>query len=195
MTAVALPHRTDRSARTRAAEAVTDTDSRAADESTSLVVRRVNLRPVASIAFIVLLGAAVLGVGAAVAIWTILHHLGVVDHVERLMVDLGFDTFQLRGEPLLRAVAIGAALTVVAGTVVVVLATALFNLVSRLVGGLSMRVVQRPLARRRSPRPQQPEPVSPVNLRVVSGTSTLQCSTGTRTESALPGSGAQPRRS
>ncbi|HEX2062844.1 MAG TPA: DUF3566 domain-containing protein [Acidimicrobiales bacterium] len=147
MTSVAVPHLDTRCARAVAASVSTDAGAKEPDEATSLVIRRVNLWPVTVLAFVFLLAAAALAVGAGVVTWIVLNRLGFVDHVERLMVDIGFETFDLRGEPLLRALAIGAGSAVVVGTFLVVLATAVFNLFNRLVGGLSLRIAERPPAR------------------------------------------------
>jgi hypothetical protein len=147
MTSVALPQLRSRCAHATNAAVATDTEIQAAGDGTrSLVVRRVNLRPVAALALVFLIATGVLAVGAAMVTWMILDHMGLVDHVERLMVDLGFETFDLHGGPLLRVLAIVAGSAVVAGTLLAVVAAAVFNLVNGLVGGLSVRVAERPSA-------------------------------------------------
>lgn len=147
MTSVAVPHVDTRCARAVTASVATDAGAREPADTRSLVIRRVNLWPVTVLAFVFLLAAAALSVAAATGAWLALNRLGFVDHVERFMVEVGFETFELRGEPLLRVLAIGAGSAVVVGTLLVVLATAVFNLFNRLVGGLSLRVAERPPSR------------------------------------------------
>ncbi len=149
MSSLVVPPLTTRSVRDPSAAVAT-----AGAAATTLVLKKVKLRPVAAAAFTFLLAAAALAVGAAILAWTVLNRVGLVDHFEGLMVDLGFETFELHGEPLLRVLLLGAGVAVLAGTVVVVVATALFNLVNRLVGGISLRVVERgprPAATREPP--------------------------------------------
>jgi Transmembrane domain of unknown function (DUF3566) len=73
-----------------------------------------------------------------VAAWMLADSAGLVAHVERLMVDLGFETFEFKPAQLLRAALVVAALAVVIGTLVAVLTATIFNIVSRITGGLEL---------------------------------------------------------
>lgn len=131
----------------------TTVDTERVEVPASVVIRRINLRPVAAFAFTFLLVVAILVVGAAIATWMILERAGAIDHMERLIVDLGFETFQIEPAPLLHILVLGAGAAVVVGTVLAVLAAVVFNLVNRFVGGISLSIVERFGRERRQRRP------------------------------------------
>ena len=78
---------------------------------------------------------------AAAALWAVASAFGVVGEVEGFMDDLGFEGFQFISGTLFRAgVLIGLAAVAIL-TVVTVLAAALYNLFSDLVGGVEITLV------------------------------------------------------
>ena len=86
---------------------------------------------------------------AAIILWRIAASTGAIGHVESFMAQLLADqSFVLDGGVLLRAAAITGVVLVVAGTGFVVLLVLLFNLVSELMGGVRLSVIEVETARR-----------------------------------------------
>ncbi len=94
---------------------------------------------------------------AAVLLWLAATATGLRDNVEKVIADLiASGKFHFVGWELFRAGAVGGAMLVVLGTTANVLLAVLYNLISDLVGGMSIVVEERsvPRARReRAPRP------------------------------------------
>lgn len=134
----AVRHRATR----RAAVTAVTADASTPVPSGMLVVRFLRVRSVAAFSFVLLLSTAALGVAAAVVAWHLAARWGIVADVERLMVELGFETFELRPHQLLDVVLVVAAAGVVVGTIVAVVAAVVFNLVSWLTGGIEVTTRQ-----------------------------------------------------
>lgn len=81
--------------------------------------------------FLILLVAAVLLWGAATSI-------GVVGNIESFMDSIGFEDFTFEPPVLLRGVALGGAVLVLAGTLGNVVMALLYNLISEVVGGIKV---------------------------------------------------------
>jgi uncharacterized membrane protein len=91
---------------------------------------------------VILVAGALLWAGASAA--------GVVGNIENFMVDIGFEDFKFEPGQLLSGVALGGLVLVVAGTFANVLMTALFNLMSDVVGGLRLTLQADPDQPRRT---------------------------------------------
>ena len=79
---------------------------------------------------------------------------GVIDKVESFIEDLGaFETFEFEPDQLLQATALGGAVLAVLATGLVALGAVLFNLISDLVGGIRLTVIEED--------PAPPAPVKP----------------------------------
>jgi hypothetical protein len=87
-----------------------------------------------SLAFSICMVAVVASAG--VIIWAVAAALGVLDNVEGFVTDLGFDDFTLHGGAMLRALVVGGVLASVAASVMALVLTSMFNLLSDLTGGV-----------------------------------------------------------
>lgn len=88
---------------------------------------------------------------AGVLLWNVANATGTVDNVERFMESFGWDTFQFHGGELFHQAWILGLFAVVGMTGVAVLGVTTFNLITDLVGGITMTVLE---------GPQEPEKVS-----------------------------------
>ena len=89
-------------------------------------------------------------------LWRVAVSSGVIDNIEGFINDiLVLDNFTFNGDELFRAYAVGGLLMVLVATGFTVLATVLFNLISDLIGGVRVTVIQEETA-----RPNQPPPGS-----------------------------------
>jgi len=79
---------------------------------------------------------------AGVILWAVASAAGSIDNIESFVEDIGFKDFQLEGGMLLRGFAIGGAVLAVAGTFFVVLMGVLFNLLSDVVGGIRITMIE-----------------------------------------------------
>ncbi len=98
---------------------------------------------------------------AGVILWNIARQAGTIDDLQNLFKDLGlFETFTFEGDTIFRAAALGGLVLVIAGTGVNVLFAVLFNLISDLVGGIRITVIEEETA-----RPVASGPVLPAGAR------------------------------
>lgn len=80
---------------------------------------------------------------AGVLLWNAAASTGLVDNIESFVEELfGFETFQFEPNQMLRASALVGLVMVVAGTATNVLLAVLFNLISDLVGGIRVTVIE-----------------------------------------------------
>jgi hypothetical protein len=91
---------------------------------------------------------------AGTLLWLGASAVGVVGNIENFMVDIGFENFKFIPSKLLGGVALGGLVLVVAGTCANVLMTALFNLMSDIVGGLKL-TLQEDVETARLPDPEK----------------------------------------
>ncbi len=86
---------------------------------------------------------------------------GLIENVENFVVDLGvFDTFAFDGDTIFQAAAIGGFVLSVAWAAGIVLTVVLFNLISDLVGGIRISVIEEETAfQPGDPSPNGPDPV------------------------------------
>ena len=90
---------------------------------------------------------------AGVLLWSVVVSSGIVDKVENFIVEvLGLDSFEFNAGLIFRGYALGGLVLVVAGTALNVLFCVLFNLISDLVGGLRVTVLEEETARFRPTR-------------------------------------------
>lgn len=109
------------------------------------IVRRVDAWSVLKIAFIFYLCLYVVGMVATVLLWKVAADAGVIDNIESFIKDLGaFQTFEFDPDKLLQGAAIGGAVLAVLATGLTALGAVLFNLISDLVGGIRMTMIEEP---------------------------------------------------
>ncbi len=93
---------------------------------------------------------------AGVILWRFAVTAGTVDNVENFIKELfALETFTFNPDQIFRASALGGLVMVVAGSGFTVLMAVLFNLISDLIGGVRMTVVEEETAR---PRPKRTRP-------------------------------------
>lgn len=81
-------------------------------------------------------------------LWKVASESGLIDNIETFIADIfAYREFTLEGRALFRAYAIGGLFMVLASTVFATLSAMLFNLISDLVGGIRMTVIQEETAR------------------------------------------------
>ncbi len=86
---------------------------------------------------------------AGVILWNIASQSGTIDNLESLVEELGsFETFRFEGDTVFRASALAGLILVITGTGLNVLLAVLFNLISDLVGGLRLTVIEEKTVRR-----------------------------------------------
>ena len=121
------------------------------------VVRHLDPWSVLKVSLIFYLCGYIVTMVAGVLLWNIAERADMIEKLEGVVEDLGaFESFELLPDVILqRALLIGAILTVVA-TGLTVLAAVLFNLISDLVGGIRIVVLEEETAR---PLPKRPTPV------------------------------------
>jgi hypothetical protein len=131
------------------------------------VVRRFDAWSVLKVSLVFYLCLYVVAMVAGILLWNVSARVGVIDNIEGFVIKMGaFKTFEFEPKLILEGTAlIGAALVVVA-TGLTVLAAILFNLISDLVGGIRMTVIEedgaRPIGRPpRPPKAKKPKAAKP----------------------------------
>jgi hypothetical protein len=120
------------------AEAVTTQSAR----TSNVVLRRVDPWSVFKLSLVFYLCVCLVLLIAGVVLWLGASAAGVVGNVEGFFQDAGFDGFTFSSGALLRGFALGGLILVVAGTVANLLLATLFNLMSDVVGGVRVTLVE-----------------------------------------------------
>jgi hypothetical protein len=80
---------------------------------------------------------------AGVLLWLLAGQLSIIDNIEQFMGEmLSVDDFQFAGSTMLRVAAIGGITVVVLGTLANVLLAVLYNLISDVVGGIELTLLE-----------------------------------------------------
>jgi hypothetical protein len=121
------------------------------------VVRKVDSWTVLRLSFLFCLSMLIIVLVAGVLLWAAATRLGVFGDVSKFMRSIGFENFRFRGGVILRASILGGLVLVVLGSGGSVLAALLYNLVSDVVGGIEVIVLEEEVAPRPvAARPQRP---------------------------------------
>lgn len=83
---------------------------------------------------------------AAVLLWNVAHTTGTVDNIERFLESFGWETFTFDGAQLFRALWVAGLFGTAALTGLAVLAATVFNLITDLVGGVQLTVLEEEVA-------------------------------------------------
>jgi hypothetical protein len=118
--------------------------------TTRVVLRKLDAWTVLKLSLVYYLALFVVILVAGALLWAGASAAGVVGNIENFMVDIGFEDFKFEPGQLLSGVALGGLVLVVAGTFANVLMTALFNLMSDVVGGLRLTLQEDPDQPRRT---------------------------------------------
>ena len=79
---------------------------------------------------------------ALVLLWSVASATGTIDNIQQFMKSFGWESFQFKGGQLFFNVMILGLLGVVLGTALWVLAATIFNLITDLVGGIRVTVLE-----------------------------------------------------
>jgi hypothetical protein len=109
------------------------------------ILRRIDPWSVLKLSFIFFACMYAVIVVSSLLVWRAAVSAGVVDDVEGFVVDLGFNDFQFAPEQMLRALLYGGAGMIIVATFLAVLITVLFNLISDLVGGIRVSMIEQQL--------------------------------------------------
>ena len=83
---------------------------------------------------------------ALVLLWSVASATGTIDNIQQFMKSFGWESFQFKGGQLFVNVMILGLLGVVLGTALWVLAATIFNLITDLVGGIRVTVLEEEVA-------------------------------------------------
>lgn len=123
------------------------------------VVRRIDTWSVLKVSALFFFTFTLVLVLAGVLLWTAGSVLGAVESVEGFMQAIGFEDFQFVGTQLLRGFIAAGLVIVVLGTGFSVLMAVVYNLISDLVGGIQLTVLEEDTRPVRAPAPaRQPAP-------------------------------------
>lgn len=109
------------------------------------ILRRVDPWSVLKVAFIFSICMYGVIIVSSLLVWRAAVGAGVVDDIESFVVDLGFNDFEFVPEQMFRALLYGGAVAIFVATFLAVLGTVLFNLISDLVGGIRLSMVEQQL--------------------------------------------------
>ena len=102
---------------------------------------------------------------ASVLLWSAAVSSGTIDNIESFIEELfALETFEFDADQIFRAYALGGLVMVVASTGFTVLLAVLFNLISDLMGGVRVTVVEEETARPRPRRSVESVPVTGASL-------------------------------
>lgn len=109
------------------------------------IVRRLDAWSVLKVSFIFYSCIYIVSMVAIVLLWNLASGAGVIDNIESFIEDLGaFETFRFDADRLLQGTALGGAVLALLATGLTALGSVLFNLISDLVGGIRMTVIEEP---------------------------------------------------
>ena len=106
------------------------------------VVRRVDPWSVLKVSILFWLSMVVVLLVGAIVLWSVAQASGAVGKIESFAEQLGFTDFRFRGSEIFKLALFGGLLFVVAGTVFTTILAFLYNLVSDLVGGIEVVVME-----------------------------------------------------
>ncbi|MBU6316006.1 MAG: DUF3566 domain-containing protein [Acidobacteria bacterium] len=118
------------------------------------VVRHVDTWSVFKVALVFSLFMYAVCLTAGVLLWQVAQNTGTVDNIERFFETFGWQTFELKGGELYHNAWVGGLFLVVGLTGLLVLAATLFNLITDLVGGIRVSVLEEEVVER-EPRPRR----------------------------------------
>jgi hypothetical protein len=112
------------------------------------VVRHVDAWTVLKVSLLFYLCSYVIGLVSGVILWNIADRAGYIEKVEGFIEDLfAYETFEFLPGTLFTAVALGGAILAIVATGLTALGAVLFNLISDLVGGVRLTMVELPGAK------------------------------------------------
>jgi hypothetical protein len=113
-------------------------------ERRAVVLRRIDLWSALKVSLALYLSIFVVFLAGSVVVWIAARQAGLLANVEHLVEDLGFadnGTFHLKGPEILKMTAVIGPIVVVLGSLATVAGVAVFNVMSRLFGGIEVTVI------------------------------------------------------
>jgi hypothetical protein len=112
------------------------------------VVRHIDAWTVLKVSLLFYLCSYVIGLVAGVILWNVADRAGFIEKIEGFVEDLfAYETFEFLPGTLFTAVALGGAILAIVATGLTALGAVLFNLISDLVGGVRLTMVELPGAK------------------------------------------------
>jgi hypothetical protein len=117
------------------------------------VIRKLDTWSVLKVSVLFYLSLVLVVVLAGVLLWLVGSTVGAIDNVEKFMRAIGFENFRFVGSQLLRGAVGAGVVLVVMGTGLTVLISVIYNLISDVVGGIQLTVLEEePAIRSSRPR-------------------------------------------
>ncbi|MCB1270281.1 MAG: DUF3566 domain-containing protein [Microthrixaceae bacterium] len=112
------------------------------------LVRHIDPWSILKLALLMCLCLWVVGLIAAVVVWSVANNTGALDSLERFFNEsLQLEDFQLSGDVLFRQFGLISLLCALGTTATIVVATLVFNLISDIIGGVWISVIEEETAR------------------------------------------------
>jgi hypothetical protein len=140
------------------------------------IVRRLDPWSVLKVSFIFFVCVYIVSLVALVVLWNLAAGAGLIENIESFIEEMGaFEIFEFEPGQLFQGAALGGAVLTVLATGLAALGSVLFNLISDLVGGIRLTVIE------------EPTPVRPVRAEAIaSGTSNGGSDTVTEPSGGTP---------
>jgi hypothetical protein len=117
-------------------------DQRRRVRRVSRIVRDVDVWSVAKVGLIFHAALYVVLLLTGVLLWNVGSATGTIDNIEQFMESFGWDSFTFKGAELFQSMAILGIFAIVGGTGLWVLGALVFNLITELVGGIRVTVLE-----------------------------------------------------
>jgi hypothetical protein len=118
------------------------TDQRRRVRKVTRVVRDVDAWSVAKVGLVFHAAMYVVVLLTGVLLWNVGSATGTIDNVEQFMESFGWDSFNFKGAELFRSMAVLGIFAILGGTGLWVLGAIVFNLITELVGGVRVTVLE-----------------------------------------------------
>lgn len=112
------------------------------------VVRHVEVWSVLKFSALLYLCLLIVALVAGTLLWLLAAAAGAIGNIETFIQGVGFDNFRFLGGQLLKAMTLSGLVLVLLGTGVNVMVAVLYNLISDVVGGIEVTVLEEELPRR-----------------------------------------------
>lgn len=125
-----------------ASGAITGSHTRPRVRRVTRVVRHIDTWSVLKVALVFHFFLYITCLTAGVLLWQVAQNTGTVDNIERFFESFGWVTFDLKGGEIFHNAWVGGLFLVIGATGLAVLAATLFNLITDLVGGIRVSVLE-----------------------------------------------------
>jgi hypothetical protein len=117
-------------------------DQRRRVRRVSRIVREIDVWSVAKVGLIFHAALYVVLLLSGVLLWNVGSATGTIDNIEQFMESFGWDSFTFKGAELFQSMAVFGIFAIVGGTGLWVLGALVFNLITELVGGIRVTVLE-----------------------------------------------------